>query len=120
MGRTRKKSVGAKLLRKISKQFSRVPDSREPTLIKIPMLDTLLSGFAVFSLKFPSLLQFEEAARTNASKLRGTQSVSNLRNLYGIRVIPSDTQMRSILDEVDPEELRPIFKVLFSDFQRSK
>ena len=34
--------------------------------------------------------------------------------------IPSDTQMRVVLDDVEPESLRPVYKELFQDVQREK
>ena len=51
----------------------------------------------MFSLKDPSLLAFD--ARRHDQ---------NLRNLYGLEHVPSDTQMREILDPLDPEQLRPV------------
>jgi len=87
--------------------FAAVPDSRpRPT---IPLVDALLSAFALFSLKDPSLLAFD-ARRPDR----------NLELLYGIGQIPCDTQMREILDRVDPENLRPAFQDVFRQVQRGK
>ena len=113
MGRVRKGSVGKKLLRKIKDVFSEVYDPRAQSWIQIPTVDALLSGFAIFSMKFPSLLQFERAVRQKSSN-----SSSNLKSLYSVQEVPSDTQMRVILDEIDPDELRPAFKMFFSEVQR--
>ena len=44
----------------------------------------------------------------------------NLRSVFGLKAIPSDTQMRTILDEVDPDHLRPVFRDLFRQLQRGK
>jgi hypothetical protein len=71
--------------------------------------DALLSAFAMFSLKDPSLLAFDER--------RGD---ANMKVLFGIGQIPSDTQMREILDPVDPERLRPLFGDVFRQLQRGK
>lgn len=81
--------------------------------IEIPMADALMSGFAIFSLKFSSLLNFETA-------MKKAVNYSNLRKLYGVIQVPSDTQMRTILDEVETEDLREIFKSLFEKAQRAK
>ena len=48
------------------------------------LVDYLMSGLAVFGLKYPSLLQFDEG-RADAVV------VSNLKSLYGIDRAPSDT-----------------------------
>lgn len=70
-----------------------------------------MSGLAVFSLKYPSLLNYD----------RDRDLIeTNLRNLFGIKQLPSDTYMRERLDEVDPSELRRCFTGLFGAVQRSK
>jgi len=67
-----------------------------------------MSGFALFSLKYPSLLKFDESMRID----------ENLKSVYLINKAPCDSQMRVMLDEVDPESIYPIYKKLFSQFQR--
>jgi hypothetical protein len=44
----------------------------------------------------------------------------NLQNIYKINKLPSDTQMRAILNEVELDPFRKIFKKLFAKLQRSK
>ena len=78
---------------------------------KISLADALMSAFAIFSLKDPSLLAFDE---------RRKESDGNLKRLYRITTIPCDTQMRTIVDEVDPAELRPLYKDVFRQLQRGK
>ena len=78
--------------------------------IDIELSDALMSGFARFALKEPSLLAFDQR-RANPE---------NLRQVFGIRNIPSDTQMRTILDEVNPESLRPLYQKLFQQLQRGQ
>lgn len=89
-------------------RFGSIPDSRagRPT---IPLGDACMSAFAMFSLKDPSLLAFE--ARRNDE---------NMKSVYGIGQIPSDSQMRAILDDVDPAAMRPPFNDIFRQVQRSK
>jgi hypothetical protein len=55
------------------------------------------------------LLAFQRRARDH-----------NLRSVFGLQAIPSDTQMRAILDDIDPRDLRPLFKDIFRQLQRSK
>lgn len=68
-----------------------------------------LSAFAMFSLKGPSLLAFDQR-----------RNDANLKAPFGIGQIPSDTQTREILDPVDPEHLRPVFNDVFRPLQRGK
>ena len=94
----------------VGKGFERIKDHR-PGKVEIPLCDVLRSGFALFSLKDPSLLEFDK---------RRAEDAANLKTIYGINAIPSDTSMREILDEVDPEALRPLFKQVFHELQRGK
>jgi len=68
-----------------------------------------MSGFAMFSVKDPSLLAYDERRRTD----------SNLRSIYGIENAPCDTQMRTILDDVEPVEIRPVFKMVHRQLEQS-
>jgi hypothetical protein len=88
--------------------FSDIADHR-PGTPKIPLSDALMSAFAMFSLKSPSLLAFDEERHEG-----------NLQRVYGIGQVPCDTRMREILDPVDPESLRPLFKSVFGALQRGK
>jgi hypothetical protein len=69
--------------------------------------DCIMSGLAVFGLKFPSLLQFEQNKESPLIR-------RNLRTLYGVEDAPSDTQMRERLDQLSPEQLRRPFKTIFA------
>jgi hypothetical protein len=89
------------LIRLTRTRFEALPDSRRSPTFALP--DALMAGLAMFSLKDPSLLAFGRRTLDH-----------NLQSVFGLKAIPSDTQMRSILDEVDPDGLRPIFKDLFS------
>lgn len=75
----------------------------------ISMTDVLMSAFAMFSLKSPSLLAFEEL-----------RTEENLHRVYGIGRVPCDTSMREILDPVEPESLRAAFKAVCRQLQRGK
>lgn len=82
--------------------FEQIPDHRASNAT-IPLTDALMSGFAMFSLKDSSLLEFDKRRAKD----------SNLQNIYQIRIVPSDSQMRTILDPVLSEYIRPIFKNVY-------
>src|SRR3989339_24103 len=75
--------------------------------------DCMMSGLAVFGLKFPSLLQYNDSRSEAVIK-------SNLKNLYRVQHAPSDTCMRERLDLLSPEQFRRPFKKIFAHVQRSK
>ena len=82
---------------------------------KLTLQDGLLSALAMFKLKDASLLAFDMDARGNWIN---PELQRNLRTLFRIHCVPSDTAMRERLDLVDPPSLRPVFKALFAGFQR--
>lgn len=101
------------LISHLHQLFSKIPDPRSLRDSNISIVDHLMSGLAVFALKCPSLLDYDR-------KRKGEATVQNLRDLYLIKNPPSDTYLRERLDEVDPENVRPAFKKLFSLVQRGK
>lgn len=83
------------------------------TRSNISWQDCLMSGLAIFGLKFPSLLQFEKGKEEAIIR-------NNLRTLYRVKEAPSDTCLRERLDEVLPGQLRRPFKTIFAFLQRGK
>lgn len=98
---------------KIRGHLDDVTDGRVKNRVQITMMDALMSGFAMFTLKLPSLFALDNLRDEKAKS-------KNLLTLFGVENIPSDTRMREILDEVDPREISPIFKSVFSELQRGK
>jgi hypothetical protein len=80
-----------------------LPDHRRANS-SYDLADVLRSAFAMYSLKSPSLLAFKELTK---------QEEKNLKAIYQIRSIPSDTQMRTTLDPLSPAPLRALFARLF-------
>ena len=112
MGKLRKALSAPGLLATLRHRFCSIPDARLGTP-SIALGDALLSGLAVFGLKCPSLLQFDQQRHDPVV-------AHNLRTLYGVNQAPCDTQLRQILDGVEPRTLRPAFKALFAQLQRGK
>ena len=96
------------LFRLVRSGFATIPDHRRGET-EISLTDALMSAFAMFSLKSPSLLAFDKE-----------RAEGNLETIYGIERVPCDTHMREILDPVSPESLRPVFKSVFRQLQRGK
>ena len=110
--RLRKTLSAPGLLREVRTGFDRIEDAVAGRGLNLT--DCLMSGLAIFGLKYASLLQFDRDARHKAL-IR-----SNLKSLYGIARAPSDTALRERLDEVDPGVLRRAFKRVFAALQRGK
>jgi len=105
---TRKHLSADSLVALLRNRFEKLTDSRSG-VPSISMADAVMSAFAMFSLKDPSLLAFDKR-----------RDDENLQALYQIKRVPSDTQMRVILDPLPPEELRPGFADVFRAMQRGK
>ena len=72
------------------------------------MADTLMSAFAMFATKEPSMLAYQDHQRE-----------LHIERPFRIASVPSDTQMREILDGIDIEPLNEAFADLFWEVQRS-
>src|SRR2546425_9549047 len=96
------------LFRLVRSGFATIADDRYGDA-EISFTDTLMSAFAMFSLKSPSLLAFDKE-----------RAEGNLATIYGMERVPCDTHMRERLDPVSPESLRPVFKSVFRQVQRGK
>jgi hypothetical protein len=68
-----------------------------------------MAGFAMFCLKYASLLQFE--SQTDVER-------ENLHQLYGIEELYTDSQMRKVLDKVSPDKLKEIYPENFKELHR--
>lgn len=98
-------------IKAVRKSFLTVPDDRQANKVEISMTDALMSAFAVFSLKDPSLLAFDK---------RRKEEPENLHAMYWIENIACDSQMREVLDPVDPKSLQCGFQEIFRILQRGK
>lgn len=90
-----------KLIQLVREGFEKVTDSRRSNS-SYELADILSTGFAIFSLKDPSLAFFREQYPVREE---------NLRRIYGIGSLPGDTALRESLDGADPKELQNQFKI---------
>jgi hypothetical protein len=91
--------------------FRQVSDERDPQRVIWPLHDVLMSGFAMFFFQHPSLLQFQQSMEKQTGQ-------SNLQRLFGVTRVPSDTQMRQLLDT--PAAAEPLRRVLPQVFERMR
>lgn len=94
----------------ITRLFNKVSDTRKDNS-SYSLSNVLKSGFALYSLKSPSLFSFRKRSKAEDS---------NLGSVYGINSIPSDNGLRKVLDKVCPQELRVGFHSMFKRIKRLK
>jgi len=90
------------LIKLVREGFKSIKDHRKYNFT-YSLEDLLSAGFAIFSLKDPSLLAFREQYPMRSE---------NLKRIYGIDQIPADTALREGLDGVAPANLQGLFKPL--------
>ncbi len=95
------------LIKTIRERAETLPDQRAPEC-DYSVADAVMSAIAMFSLKDSSLLAFRER-----------RNDQNMKNIYRIEGVPSDTTMREILDPIDPDSLRPLFQAVYRKIQRA-
>ncbi len=107
--KTRKHLSFDPLIQQIHQRTKQLPDARVAAGCSYSVADAVMSAIALFSLKDPSLLAFQER-----------RSDANMKNIFRISQVPSDTQMREILDLLEPDSLRPMFNDVLRALQRGK
>jgi hypothetical protein len=95
----------------LSTHFAPIPDTRQSDRVDYSLHDTLMSGFAMMFFQHPSLLALQR-------KMKRRRSRCNLETIFGVHEVPSDTQMREILDGVPVELLRRVLPELFAKVRR--
>jgi len=92
--------------------FSKLPDSRSGKNIVYSMEDAAMGAFSVFFTQSPSFLDFQR----NMELAKGQ---SNAQSLFEISDIPTDNQIRNILDPVSPSEVFPCFSGIINRLYES-
>jgi len=98
----------------IQQVFTDLPDSRHYSPNQhYSMKDAALGAFAMFFTQSPSFLAYQQA-------MEQAQGRNNARSIFGIEEIPSDNQIRNLLDPVAPQLLYPVFDKTIAHLQEAK
>jgi hypothetical protein len=79
------------------------PDTRKGNNKHYALVDAALGAFAVFFTQSPSFLAYQR-------DMNARKGQSNAHTLFGIHEIPSDNQIRALLDPVSPTLVVPVFE----------
>jgi hypothetical protein len=92
------------LIATLRRTFEALPDVRRPGgNTRYAMEDAALSAFSVFFMQSPSFLAWQRS-------MQESQGRNNAQSLFGVHLIPTDNQIRNLLDPVLPEYLYPVFR----------
>jgi hypothetical protein len=89
-----------------------LPDFRKPgpnTRYEIP--NVALGAFGIFFTQSPSFLEYQR-------QLQQRHGGNNAQTLFGVQDIPSDNQVRNLLDPIAPGHLTPIFTDIFDQLEQ--
>jgi hypothetical protein len=94
--------VLARLLGSLRRCLEGFPDKRRGTNTTYRIADFGMAAFSAFFMQSPSFLDFQR-------RLENGHARSNCQTLFDIPEIPTDNQIRDMLDPAEPELLHPVF-----------
>jgi hypothetical protein len=91
--------------------FAQIADPRDQYRLTWELPAVLMSAFAMLFFQHPSLLEYQRRMKQQTGQ-------SNLERVFRVAALPSDTQMREILDGVPTEPLRRVLPQTFEQMRR--
>lgn len=99
-----------RLLAILDRTFTGLPDPRTGQNTIYTMRDAAMAAFSVFFMQSPSFLAHQAV-------MQQTKGHSNAASLFGLERIPSDPQIRNLLDPLQPADLSAPFWDVFDVVQ---
>lgn len=90
------------LMGRLRKSFVTLPDKRTGKNISYAMKDAAFCAFSVFFTQEPSFLSYQK-------RMQEKSGLNNEKTVFGADSIPSDTQIRRLLDNVPARVLNGVF-----------
>jgi len=101
------------LIKRLKQNCERFPDLRTGKNSTYDLPDVGMSAFSVFFTQSPSFL-----AHQRDMKLR--KGRSNAEGLFELTELPSDNQIRNLLDPVDPQYLQSVYRETFLALEKTE
>lgn len=100
------------LIGKVRNITASLVDHRNGNNTQYTIPDVFLSALSVFFMQCPSFLAYQES-------MEREYAMNNARNLFWIEKIPSDPQIRNVLDAFSPSVVFPVFAWCFDQLVTS-
>jgi hypothetical protein len=100
------------LVSRIKQSFREFCDIRQGKNIQYDMVDAGMGAFSVFFTQNPSFL----ASQQDMKRRKGQ---CNAESLFGMDQLPSDNQIRALLDPVAPSSVAPVFREVYHRLERA-
>jgi len=102
-----------RLREQLSRVCGRLPDVRRGQNTQYAVGDAALAAFTCFFLQSPSFLAFQ-------NRMEAHQGRNNARSIFGVQRVPTDDQIRNLLDPVPPQRLASPFWAIYRDLEASR
>lgn len=101
-----------RMIKSLEQEIEQFPEHRTGQNTQYELADAGMGAFSVFFTQSPSFL-----AHQRDLKLR--KGRSNVENLFELRNIPSDNQIRNLLDPVSPNHLDRCYRQIFEALEKT-
>lgn len=101
------------LVNKVKEAAGKFPDLRTGKNTQYELEDAVMGAFSVFFTQSASFLAYQQ-------EMKRTKGRSNAESLFEMLNIPSDSQIRVLLDPVEPEYINPVIRAVYRELERRK
>lgn len=98
------------MVKQLRTTFARLPDYRQGQNTTYTIQDAAVGAFSVFFMQSPSFLAHQR-------DMQRKQGRNNAASLFGVAQLPSDPQIRNLLDPIAPEHLRAAYWAIYEALQ---
>jgi hypothetical protein len=103
----------SRMIKDLEQVFEQFPEHRTGKNTQYDLADAGMGAFSVFFTQSPSFLAHQR-------DLKSRKGRSNVENLFELRDIPSDNQIRNLLDPVSPSQLERCYGQIFQALEQTK
>jgi hypothetical protein len=100
------------LIKELKQIFEGLPDLRKGKNNRYEMVDAGLGAFSVFFTQCASFLEHQE-------EMKRSKGRSNAESLFEMVNIPSDNQIRGLLDPVKPKPIAPMYRIIYQRLEQT-
>ena len=100
-----------RMIKGLEQTFEKFPEHRRGKNSQYEIADAGMGAFSVFFTQSPSFLAYQRDLKLRKGR-------SNAEKLFALRDIPSDNQIRSLLDPISPRHLEAYYREIFRDLER--
>jgi hypothetical protein len=100
------------IIKDLKESILRFPDKRTGKNTQYELVDAGMGAFSVFFIQCSSFLEYQR-------EMKLTKGQANAESLFELENIPSDNQIRNLLDPISPENLEPTYQGIFLSLERT-